>query len=97
MSVPSTAPAVEPTSYAAGESPPTSSTAPTAVALEPALREPVAGAVLLSDDRSVRPAVVLAELIRRTSLAGADLIPGADVIGFATIGDRVDRCGDDGR
>ena len=61
----------------------------TAVALEPALREPVAGAVLLSDDRSVRPAVVLAELIRRTTLAGADLIPGADVIGFATIGDRV--------
>jgi D-amino-acid dehydrogenase len=60
-----------------------------ALALEPALREPVAGAVLLRDDRSVRPASVLAELIRRTAAAGADLVSGADVIGFSTDGGRV--------
>jgi D-amino-acid dehydrogenase len=61
----------------------------TALALEPALRQPVAGAVLLSDDRSVRPASVLADLIRRTADTGAELIAGADVVGFATNGDRV--------
>jgi D-amino-acid dehydrogenase len=61
----------------------------TALAMEPALREPVAGAVLLCDDRSVRPASVLADLIRRTAATGADLLAGADVIGFATDGDRV--------
>ena len=60
-----------------------------AVALEPALREPVAGAVLLADDRSVRPAVVLAELICRTARAGAELVPGAEVVGFTTPPDRV--------
>jgi D-amino-acid dehydrogenase len=61
----------------------------TAVALEPALREPVAGAVLLTDDRSVRPAAVLPALIRRAAATGADLIAGADVVGFVTVGDRV--------
>jgi D-amino-acid dehydrogenase len=60
-----------------------------ALALEPALREPVAGAVLLRDDRSVRPAAVLADLIRRTVATGVDLVAGTDVIGFATIADRV--------
>jgi D-amino-acid dehydrogenase len=60
-----------------------------AIGLEPALRRPVAGGVLLCGDRSVRPATVLADLIRRIASAGAALLPGADVIGFTTDHDRV--------
>jgi D-amino-acid dehydrogenase len=60
-----------------------------AIALEPALRQPVAGGVLLRGDRSVRPESVLAELIRRAASAGAALVPNTDVIGFTATGDRV--------
>jgi D-amino-acid dehydrogenase len=60
-----------------------------ALAMEPALLEPVAGGVLLADDRSIHPGNVLAGLIERVRSAGARLTPFAEVVDFDTAGDRV--------
>jgi D-amino-acid dehydrogenase len=62
---------------------------PAALALEPALLEPVAGAVHLVDDRSIDPARALTDLVARVSAAGAELRPATEVVGVETAGDRV--------
>jgi D-amino-acid dehydrogenase len=60
-----------------------------ALDLEPALIAPVAGAILMPDDRSVHPATALAELIERVSVAGVALLPHTEVVDFETKGERV--------
>ena len=58
-------------------------------ALEPALLDPVAGAIRLPDDRNLHPGHVVAGLIERVATAGVVLIPDAEAVGFATGVDRV--------
>jgi D-amino-acid dehydrogenase len=60
-----------------------------AAALEPALVPPLAGGILLADDRSIRPGPVLSALIRRVDQAGAVLVPFAEVVDVTTSDDRV--------
>jgi D-amino-acid dehydrogenase len=60
-----------------------------ALAMEPALREPVAGGVLLPGDRSVHPATALAGVIARAGKAGVVLRPCAEVVDIVSGGDRV--------
>ncbi len=60
-----------------------------ALDLEPTLIPPVAGAILMPDDRSVHPATALAKLIERVSGAGVVLLPHTEVVDFETQGDRV--------
>jgi D-amino-acid dehydrogenase len=57
---------------------------PEAQVLEPALIPPVAGGVLLVDDRSIDPAQALAELVARVRAAGVVIRPHVDVVGFRT-------------
>lgn len=63
--------------------------APEALMLEPALIEPVAGGILMTGDRNIRPESALSELIDRVRCCGAVLVPFADVVDVATSGDRV--------
>lgn len=63
--------------------------APEALMLEPALLEPVAGGILTTGDRSIRPTAALAKLIDRVRSSGAVLAPFADVVDVATSGNRV--------
>jgi D-amino-acid dehydrogenase len=60
-----------------------------AAELEPALLEPVAGGVLLRDDRNVHPEEVLADLIDRVASTGVQLSPHAEVVDFSTEDGRV--------
>jgi D-amino-acid dehydrogenase len=60
-----------------------------ALAMEPALLEPVAGAVHLVDDRSIDPGRALADLVARVSAAGAELHPSTEVLDVDSAGDRV--------
>ncbi|CAN5514378.1 FAD-binding oxidoreductase [soil metagenome] len=60
-----------------------------AVAMEPALRGPVAGAVHLVDDRSVDPRVVMADLVDRVRSAGVELRPSCEVVDLEAADGRV--------
>lgn len=60
-----------------------------ALVLEPALREPVAGGVVMTNDRSIEPGRALADLIDRVAAAGVVLAPFAELVDFQTDGDRV--------
>jgi D-amino-acid dehydrogenase len=60
-----------------------------AMTMEPALLPPVAGGVLLRDDRSIHPEVALADLIRRVDAAGVWLMPFAEVVDVDAIDDRI--------
>jgi D-amino-acid dehydrogenase len=60
-----------------------------AMAMEPALLPPVAGGVLLRDDRSIDPGTALGELIRRADAAGVWLMPFAEVVDIETVDDRI--------
>jgi D-amino-acid dehydrogenase len=57
--------------------------------LEPALIDPVAGGVLLPDDRSIHPGSALANLIEHVTRSGVVLLPDTEVVDFETEGDRV--------
>ena len=59
------------------------------MAMEPALLPPVAGGVLLPNDRSIHPGRALADLIERVDRAGVWLMPFAEVVDVDVIGDRV--------
>jgi D-amino-acid dehydrogenase len=61
----------------------------TAMAMEPALRPPVAGGVLLRDDRSIHPGRALADLIKRVDEAGVWLMPFAEVVDVDIVDDRI--------
>ncbi len=60
-----------------------------AMAMEPALLPPVAGGVLLRDDRSIHPGRALADLIARVDDAGAWLMPFAEVVDVDVIDERI--------
>lgn len=62
---------------------------PATLAMDPALREPVAGAIFLPNDRSLDPGAALARLIERVTAAGVELEQFAEVADFDTAGDRV--------
>ena len=63
----------------------------TALAMEPALVGPVAGGVLLPDDRSLDPVRALDALIARVASAGVSLRPFHELIDLDTSGRRVVR------
>lgn len=71
---------------------------PGVLALEPALRPPVVGAIHLTGDRSLHPGVALEGLIERVRSAGVELQPFSEVVDLATAGERVHTvrttCGD---
>ena len=60
-----------------------------ALTCEPALRGPVAGGVLLPDDRCIRPGRVVADLVQRVEASGVALVPDTEAVGFVTERDRV--------
>ena len=60
-----------------------------AITMEPALLPPVAGGVLLRNDRSLHPGAALTDLIERAGRAGITLVPGAEVVGLDTARERV--------
>jgi D-amino-acid dehydrogenase len=60
-----------------------------AMAMEPALLPPVAGGVLLRNDRSIHPEPALADLITRVDAAGAWLMPFAEMVDADLADDRI--------
>jgi D-amino-acid dehydrogenase len=57
--------------------------------LEPALREPVAGGILLPDDRNIHPERALADLVARVRIGGTVFGPHTEAVGFETEGANV--------